>query len=165
MSYTVMSSERTRKSGADYETKALLYLMNLRNDSNEIHYFVVDFFNDLTGMDRFAENLWDVQSKGAKNNSPKAIGEELVTLFKNYLSDFSFKEYILFLGGVSSTLRKDNSIDIFSVENITDKAMEKVKEGLKDEANKKNYISNEDVVDKNIDGFLQKVDCFPKNGQ
>ena len=54
MSYTVKSSEKTKKTGADYETKALLYLMNFRSDSDEIHYFVVDFFNDLTGMDRMA---------------------------------------------------------------------------------------------------------------
>ena len=33
MSYTVKSSEKTRKSGAETETKALLYLMNLRKDS------------------------------------------------------------------------------------------------------------------------------------
>lgn len=118
MSYTVRSSERTRSSGAEYETKALLYLMNFRSDSNEIHYFVVDFFNDLTGMDRFAENLWDVQSKGAKNNSPAAIGKELVTLFKNYLSDIDFKEYILFLGGVSSTVRVDDTLDIFDWSNV-----------------------------------------------
>lgn len=81
MSYTVMSSERTRASGAEHETKALLYLMNLRSDSDEIYYFVVDFFNDLTGMDRFAEELWDVQSKGAKNNSPAQIGKELDNSF------------------------------------------------------------------------------------
>ena len=74
MSYTVQSSEKTRKSGAEGETKALLYLMNFRSDSNEIHYFVVDFFNDLTGMDRYSNMLWDIQSKAAKNNSPKAIG-------------------------------------------------------------------------------------------
>lgn len=30
MSYIVKSSEKTRKSGAETETKALLYLMNLR---------------------------------------------------------------------------------------------------------------------------------------
>ena len=78
VSYTVRSSEKTRKSGADGETKALLYLMNFRSDSSEIHYYIVDFFNDLTGMDRFSINLWDVQSKAAKNNSPKAIGKELV---------------------------------------------------------------------------------------
>ncbi len=79
MSYTVRSSERTRSSGAEHETKALLYLMNFRPYSDDIFYFVVDFFNDLTGMDRFSEKLWDVQSKGAKNNSPSVIGKELVT--------------------------------------------------------------------------------------
>lgn len=48
MSYTVKSSEKLRKSGAETETKALLYLMNFRSDSDDIYYFVVDFFNDLT---------------------------------------------------------------------------------------------------------------------
>lgn len=157
MSYTVRSSERTRSSGAEHETKALLYLMNLRGDSNEIHYFVVDFFNDLTGMDRFAESLWDVQSKGAKNNSPAAVGKELVTLFKNYLSDIDFKEYILFLGGVSSTVRVDNTLDIFDLSNIKPSALSKLKEGLKKEAEEKTYINDSDVTDANIDNFLQKV--------
>ena len=68
-------------------------------------------------MDRFAENLWDVQSKGAKNNSPAAIGKELVTLFKNYLSDLDFREYILFLGGVSSTVRINDSLNVFDIKN------------------------------------------------
>ena len=75
MPYRVDSSERTRNSGAEHETKALLYLMNFRDDSDEIHYFVIDFFNDLTGMDKFADKLWDVQSKGSKNNSPFEIGK------------------------------------------------------------------------------------------
>ena len=157
MPYTVRSSERTRSSGAEYETKALLYLMNLRSDSNEIHYFVVDFFNDLTGMDRFAESLWDVQSKGAKNNSPAAVGKELVTLFKNYLSDIDFKEYILFLGGVSSTVRVDDTLDIFDLSNVKISALSKLKEGLKKEAEEKTYISDSDITDSNIDDFLQKV--------
>jgi hypothetical protein len=43
MSYTVKSSEKTRKLRAETETKALLYLMNLRKDSDEIYYFIVDF--------------------------------------------------------------------------------------------------------------------------
>lgn len=54
MSYTVKSSEKLRKSGAETETKALLYLMNFRSDSDDIYYFVVDFFNDLTGMNNMA---------------------------------------------------------------------------------------------------------------
>lgn len=73
MSYTVKSSEKLRKSGAETETKALLYLMNFRSDSDDIYYFVVDFFNDLTGMNNMATRLWDVQSKGNHNVGPKAI--------------------------------------------------------------------------------------------
>lgn len=94
MSYTVKSSERLRKSGSEAETKALLYLMNFRPDSDDIYYFVVDFFNDLTGMDNMASRLWDVQSKGAHHVSPKAIGKELVTLFKNYMSPLTFEAYV-----------------------------------------------------------------------
>lgn len=157
MPYTVRSSERTRSSGAEHETKALLYLMNLRSDSNEIYYFVVDFFNDLTGMNRFADNLWDVQSKGAKNNSPAAIGKELVTLFKNYLSDLEFKDYILFLGGVSSAVRVDDTLDIFDISNIKITSLSRLKEGLKEEATEKSYINNSDITDNNIDEFLKKV--------
>lgn len=157
MSYTVRSSEKTRKSGADGETKALLYLMNFRSDSSEIHYYIVDFFNDLTGMDRFSINLWDVQSKAAKNNSPKAIGKELVTLFKNYLSEFEFSHYILFIGGVTGTLRVDSALNSFDISNITNAAMIKLIEGLKEEAWEKTYIANNDITDKNISDFLKKV--------
>ena len=101
MSYTVKSSERLRKSGSEAETKALLYLMNFRPDSDDIYYFVVDFFNDLTGMDNMASRLWDVQSKGAHHVSPKAIGKELVTLFKNYILYLQkFRQYLIVLFGV-----------------------------------------------------------------
>ena len=157
MSYTVRSSERTRSSAAEHETKALLYLMNLRNDSNEVHYFVVDFFNDLTGMDRFAEKLWDIQSKGTKNNSPTAIGKELVTLYKNYLSEVEFKEFILFVGGVSNTVRINNSLNIFDITNINKSALNKLIAGLKNEALTKTYINNLDVTDENIEEFLKKI--------
>ena len=43
MSYLVQSSEQLRKKASDTETKALLYLMNFREDSDEIHYFVKDY--------------------------------------------------------------------------------------------------------------------------
>ena len=157
MSYTVRSSERTRSSGAEYETKALLYLMNFRPYSDDIFYFVVDFFNDLTGMDRFSEKLWDVLSKGAKNNSPSAIGKELVTLYKNFLSDIEFNEYILFVGGVSSTVRRNETLDVFGISNIKDTALLKLRQGLKDEATAKSYIDNKDITDDKIDDFLAKV--------
>lgn len=157
MSYTVKSSEKTRKSGAETETKALLYLMNLRKDSDEIYYFIVDFFNDLTGMDALSDKLWDIQSKGAKDNSPKAIGKELVTLFKNYMCDFEFADYILFVGGVSTTVRVDDKINSFGIDNVKTVALKKMVEGLKEEAKNKEYINNKDITDINISDFLKKV--------
>lgn len=157
MSYIVKSSERTRKSGAETETKALLYLMNLRKDSKEIYYFIVDFFNDLTGMDAFSDKLWDIQSKGAKGNSPKAIGKELVTLFKNYMCDFEFVDYILFVGGVSSSVRVNDEINSFGIENVKADALLKMIEGLKEEAKDKEYIDDNDITETNISDFLKKV--------
>lgn len=40
MAYTVKSSERLRPSAADTETKAMLYLMNFREDSEEIFFLL-----------------------------------------------------------------------------------------------------------------------------
>lgn len=158
MSYIVRSSEKLRHSAAETETKALLHLMNFRNDSHEIYYFVVDFFNDLTGMDRMGKKLWDVQSKGAKNSSPKAIGKELVTLFKNYRSELDFGFYVLFLGGVSNTVRIDNSKNIFDITNVKATSLNKIKEGLLEECQEKTYIDSSDTItDKEVDSFLKKV--------
>ncbi len=157
MPYTVSSSERLRKSGADTETKAMLYLMNFYEDSDDIFYFVVDFFNDLTGMNRTSRELWDIQSKGAKNSSPNLIGKELVTLYKNYISDFDFNAYILFLGGVTSTLRKDDNKTIFGIDNIKPSSLMKLKDGLKEECKNKTYIPDDKIDDVIIDDFLSEV--------
>lgn len=158
MPYTVQSSEKLRKSGAETETKAMLYLMNIHPDRDEIYYFVVDFFNDLTGMNRTARQLWDMQSKGAKNSSPKAIGKELVTLYKNYVSDFKFKRYILFLGGVSNTVRIDDKINIFGIDNVKDAAINKIIEGLEEECKDKEYIDDKDIDKSRFRVFLNEVE-------
>ena len=155
MPYTVASSEKTRKSGSEGETKALLYLMNLRSDSNEIYYFVVDFFNDLTGMDQFAEKLWDIQSKAKKNNSPNEIGKELVTLYKNYISDFDFSYYILFFGGMSDIHLEDSSLDTFRIDNIKESARSIIINSLINEAKKKEYIDNSKITNDKIEAFLK----------
>ncbi|MBC1932363.1 hypothetical protein [Listeria seeligeri] len=157
MVYTISSSEKLRKSAADAETKALLYLMNFHEDHEEIHYFIVDFFNDLTGMDRMSDKLWDIQSKGASNSSPKALGKELVTLYKNFVSEFEFDSFILFVGGVSNTVRIDSTKNIFEIDNIDPKALDKLKEGLLEECDSKTYIDDADVTTEKIDEFLNNV--------
>lgn len=157
MAYTVKSSERLRPSAADTETKALLYLMNFREDSEEIYYFVVDFFNDLTGMTKMSDKLWDLQSKGDKQPSPYTIGTELVTLYKNFVSEFEFAYYIIFLGGVTSSLRVDDKLTRFGISNVKDTALERIKEGLKDECKKKTYVDDDKVSEEKIVEFLKKV--------
>ncbi|MDF7664829.1 hypothetical protein [Bifidobacterium sp. ESL0745] len=98
VSYTFASSERTTASGNDGETKAMLHLLDFDEQNDEISAFAIDCFNDVTGMDHNSFRLYDVQSKASKNNSPKKIGESLVTLFHNFTSEFSdyFVEEILF---------------------------------------------------------------------
>ena len=127
MAYIVSSIEKVRGKGADYETKAMLYLMSGREDSFEIYSFANEFYNDATGLNAHAEKAWDLQSKGNVAKGPMEIGRELVTLFKNYLSDLTFNYLILFMAGVPDTFRKDNSINTFGVENITDKALKSVR--------------------------------------
>ena len=84
----------------------------------KVQMCIRDSFNDLTGMNNMATRLWDVQSKGNHNVGPKAIGRELVTLFKNYMSEFTFETYILFVGSVSGALRKDPSLTVFGIEDV-----------------------------------------------
>lgn len=157
MTYKITASEKTKAKGSEFETKALLYLMNFRTDSQEIHYFVIDFFNDLTGLDRFSKKSWDLQSKAAKNNSQSALGKELVTLFKNFTSEIKFDFYILFIGGVTETIRKDNSKNVFNFDNITDDSKPKIKKALIQECIDKTYVDNAKVTDTNIDNFLNEV--------
>ena len=77
MPYKVQSSEKLRKTASDFETKAMLYLMNFREDSSEINYFIVDFFNDVSGMDRMASKLWDVQSKAEYRTDSSQISDRI----------------------------------------------------------------------------------------
>ena len=157
MSYKVKSSEKLRKTSADSETKALLYLMNYREDSAKIYFFVVDFFNDITGMDSAGRKMWDMQSKGSKTSSAKTIGRDLVTLYKNYVSGLNIIEYIIFLGGVPNTFRKDSNQSVFTVENVNLSALKSLKNGLVEECNKKEYIEASVIVDDKIDSFLNVV--------
>ena len=157
MAYIVSSTEKVRGKGADYETKAMLYLMGGREDSFEIYSFAIDFYNDVTGLNVHAEKAWDLQSKGNVAKGPMEIGRELVTLFKNYLSDLTFNYLILFMAGVPDTFRIDSSINTFGIENITEKALKSVRNGLVKEATDKIYIDNDKITDENVDAFLKKV--------
>jgi hypothetical protein len=157
VSYTIQSTEKTKAKGSEFETRALLYLMSFRVDSDELHYFVVDFFNDLTGFDRLTNKAWDLQSKGAKDNHQAAVGKELVTLYKNYVSTFTFEHYILFLGGISESILVDTTKKIFDISNITGAAQTKIAIALHKECQVKTYIEKSKIDLDLINDFLKLV--------
>ena len=112
----------------------------------------------MTGLDTLAEKAWDVQSKGTKTGGPKEVGKELVTLFKNYMSDLKFDYLVLFLAAAPATLRKDSTLTTFGIDNVAEgRPLKALKEGLVEEAGKKEYIYNEWITDENIDAFLNQV--------
>lgn len=132
MSYTFLSVEKGTPSGNETETRALLHLMCRSMERDEIELFAIDCFNDVTGMDSSCLVLHDSQSKAGSNTNPAKLGEELATLFENYVSDFSqyFSSLTLFIGGVSPSVLKDSSKAEFCFEDMKDRAQESVRAHL-----------------------------------
>ena len=158
MEYKITSSEERNEKATEYETKSMLYMMNYYDKADEIKWFAIDFFNDVTGISKYQDSCFDVQSKGVKDITPMLLGRYLVTLFKNYLSDFNFVDYILFIESVSATIRNEISSNIFVFNDLSDDIQNSIKEGLIDEANKKTYIEDKTLItNNNLDDFLRKV--------
>ncbi len=157
--YKISSSESSNEKATDFETKAMLYLMNYYQEADRIHYFVIDFFNDISGVTQLADACFDVQSKGIKNIQPTQLGEYLVTLFKNYISEFNFEGYLLFVEGVSATISSQlNGKNLFSCFDLDADTISKIKNGLINAANYKTYIEDKQAInDANINSFLEKV--------
>ena len=159
MPYVFDTSERTTASGNAAETKALLHLLSFDEDCDKVDAFAIDCFNDVTGMDKHLTTLFDVQSKAKTNIAPKEIGRNLVTLYRNYISDFAsyFASYTLFLGGVSQSVLEDNSCSIFRFHDVKPVAQSRIRDGLKDACDKKRYITGSGITADSIDSCLNVV--------
>lgn len=157
--YKVTSTESHNEKANDFETKSLFYLMNYFSKSNSVHWAVIDFFNDVTGVDRLCEECFDVQSKNIDNITPSKLGEFTVTLFKNYLSDLNFTSFILFVRGVSKKLQTIiGNKKTFSFNDLTSDSKSSVINGLINEANTKTYIEDKTKINPtNVSAFLEKV--------
>lgn len=157
-SYKVTATERNNQKSAEFETRSLFYLLNYHVDRNEMFFFVIDFFNDVSGVDSLGFKIWDIQSKG-QFASGAQLGSCLVTLFKNYLSAFSdkFVNYILYVQSISHKMLVDSSKDSFDILNFKKDKMASIKQGLIDEALSKSYIKELKI--KNID-INEKAESF-----
>lgn len=166
--YFINSSEKTQKSATEQETKTMLYLMGYMNDSKKVESFIIDAFNDVTGIDENKNVYWDSQSKGDSLSSPKAIGEELVTLYKNYVSIFDFDYYILSIRRISDLhiieeKKPLQNITVLKFDDFTDTAKKIIKKSLIKECNDKSYIPVDDSLENNVDDFLKVVKIVINN--
>lgn len=156
--YKITSSEERNEKATDFETKSMLYMMNYYSNASKVEWFVIDFFNDVTGVDTLCTECYDIQSKGVKEIAPMQLGRYLVTLLKNYISEFNFSDFILFVESVSPTIMKQiQDKTVFTIDDLNDSIIDSVKEGLKSEAGLKTYIESSKVTDEIIDEFLKKV--------
>lgn len=154
--YRFLYTERTNEKASEFETKSLLYLMSMRKDSSEINYFLIDCFNDVTGMNASCNKLWDIQSKGIKTLTPRKIGESLITLFENFLSDIDFSFYLLFFPRVDNRYLLHSEIQVFGTTNFKKEYIPKIIEGLQKEYIRRHELLTQDIMEQ-IQSFIQIV--------
>jgi len=152
--YKFCTTERNNAKANEYETKAILYLLSYRKDSDEIDTFLVDCFNDVTGSNIDVTKLWDVQSKNVKSLYPTTIGVALITLFQNFISNIDFIHYILFMPKLKEMYLENEILSTYTIENFLDRHKEKVSEGLKKEYLRRNGKAANQIE---IEEFLKKV--------
>lgn len=155
MHYTFKNTEINNKKATDFETKSLLYLIGRRKDSKEVEYITFDCFNDVSGVNKKSDKIWDIQSKNEKSLSPKKIGKYFFTLFDNHTSPFDFTEYIFFCPILKTEYKIDENLNIYGIENIVDKTLTRIKSGLKEEILRVKGKSIDYSIE--LDLFLKKI--------
>lgn len=155
MTYTFKNTEINNEKASDFETKSLLYLIGKRKDKKEIEYVAFDCFNDVSGINKNADKIWDIQSKNEQSLNPKKIGKYFYTLFDNYISVLNFKEFIFFSPILNPEYKKDKKLLIYKADNFEDKTLERIKNGLNEEI--KRVKGNSANFDKEQKDFFEKV--------
>lgn len=155
MTYTFKNTEINNEKASDFETKSMLYLIGKRKDRKEIEYVAFDCFNDVSGINKNSDKIWDIQSKNEKSLNPKKIGKYFYTLFDNYISSLNFKEFIFFSPVLKNEYKKDKKLLIYSSDNFEDKTLERIKNGLNEEI--KRVKGSSINYDKEQKDFFEKV--------
>ena len=152
--YRFETTEQNNEKANEYETKALLYLLSFHKDSRKIDYFAIDCFNDITGCNKNYSMLWDVQSKNVASLTPSTIGKALITLYLNFIHEFPFEHFILFMPKLKLGYLKNENKKLYRIDNFREPQQEKIKTGLKNEyCRRKNKL----LFDNNINDFLNKI--------
>ena len=152
--YRIKTSERNNDKATEYETKSLLYLLTKIKGHRSIDLFIIDCFNDVTGVAEGYKDSWDIQSKNVASLTPRKVGIALYTLFANHVSDLSFGHYILFLPPLKDSYVNDVTAEVFQIDNFVTGKTKDVKSGLESEIERRND------ADVNTSANLAKIDAF-----
>lgn len=156
--YKFLYTERNNQKATEFETKSLLYLLSMREDSKEIDTFLIDCFNDVTGCNNTCNKLWDVQSKGVKSLTPKTIGCSLITLFENFISSIDFDFYILFFPKLNNNYFINTHLTVFNIDNFKMDNINKITNGLKEEYIRRHANTQiEENLEILIEEFIKKI--------
>ena len=165
MAYEFKYTEQNLERASDFETKTLLFLLGFDQIKSKVHFLFIDCFNDVSGSDKNCSVLWDYQSKGVSNMSPRKIGESLFTLFDNYSSQLNFGKFALFMPKPKPTYVKDESLLEFGISNFG-KHAEKIRQGLEVEILRRNNADTLTTEEqKRIGGFLEAVIFIADRGE
>lgn len=143
----------------------------MRADRDEIENLTIDCFNDVTGANENCSKLWDVQSKNHKNLPPSKIGGSLLTLYDNFISDFNFSSYILFVPKLNRDYLIDTSSNVYGYDNINDKQKQGIEKKLLDKIAIKgdgkpplfdDFLNHITFVEDNkkISTYIKSIACF-----
>ena len=156
--YTIKTSERNNDKATEFETKSMLYLMTKSPNGDSVELFIIDCFNDVTGVGYEVTDTWDIQSKGVASLTPAKIGRALYTLFANYVSDIDFGHHILYIPVPKNEYIVNSDEESFDMSNFKEKNRSRIKEGLTKEIHDR---ADSDVdTPANalmVDSFLEKV--------
>ena len=157
MAYEFRYTERNIERSSDFETKTLLYLIGIDPVGPQVSFVFVDCFNDISGTTKSCSILWDYQSKGVSNMTPRAIGKALITLFNNHNSELKFSKFVLFMPKPKTEYLNDDQLMEFRIGNFGRYTF-KIKAGLESEFCKRNKIPSISAEEsKNVDEFLNSV--------
>jgi hypothetical protein len=155
LAYIFKNTELNNEKASVFETKSLLYLIGKRIDSKEIEYITFDCFNDLSGINKRHNKIWDIQSKNEANLFPKKIGTYFFTLFDNFISTFSFKEFIFFCPILKEEYKIDTTLRSFKFINFKESTKSRIKIGLIEEVSR---VKNDSIdYSSQIEEFLNII--------
>jgi hypothetical protein len=130
----------------------------MRDDSDKISIFFIDCINDVTGSNNDLDALWDTQAKGIASLYPTTIGESLITLFENDISDLNFIESMIIFPKIKDGFLKDENKLIYKLDNFKEDKQINIFNGLLNEYKRRNDIDNVSAeMTLKLNEFLSKV--------